>query len=293
MYGELRQCLASTAGLREQLEQEAAAARQEAAQAQEKARMAQVCYFVNSQENWALAVPGSTTGLREQLEQEAAAARQEAAQALEEARMAQVCYLVNSQEKWAWARVVSGFDSWVREHLEQEAAAARQEAAQAQEEARMAQVCYFVNSQEKWVWAVSGLDSWAAVTAGAGGSSCQVVGCAGSIADPDSQYFGQPDPLLRVAVRRPRVRISARQPSGETLYLSLQRWRNWSGTQRKLWMNVYEWICMNVWMYCKIMKKTNKEWLRATKIRIRLESRMRIHGRRKWRLTLGRGWSVD
>ncbi len=49
-YVELEQCLASTAGLREQLEQEAAAARQEAAQAQEEARMAQVCYFVNSQE---------------------------------------------------------------------------------------------------------------------------------------------------------------------------------------------------------------------------------------------------
>jgi hypothetical protein len=42
-YVELEQCLASTAGLREQLEQEAAAARQEAAQAQEEARMAQVC----------------------------------------------------------------------------------------------------------------------------------------------------------------------------------------------------------------------------------------------------------
>jgi hypothetical protein len=49
-YVELEQCLASTAGLREQLEQESAAARQEAAQAQEEARMAQVCYFVNSQE---------------------------------------------------------------------------------------------------------------------------------------------------------------------------------------------------------------------------------------------------
>jgi hypothetical protein len=36
--------------LREQLEQEAAAARQEAAQAQEEARMAQICYFVKSQE---------------------------------------------------------------------------------------------------------------------------------------------------------------------------------------------------------------------------------------------------
>jgi hypothetical protein len=34
-----------TAGLREQLEQEAAAARQKAAQAQEEARMAQVCWF--------------------------------------------------------------------------------------------------------------------------------------------------------------------------------------------------------------------------------------------------------
>ncbi len=82
----------------------------------------------------------------------------------------------------------------LREQLEQEAAAARQEAAQAQEEARMAQVCYFVNSQEKWAWAVAGFDSWAAGTAGAGGSSCQVVGCAGSIADPDPHHFGEPDP---------------------------------------------------------------------------------------------------
>ncbi len=39
-------CLASTAGMREQLEQEAAAAREEAAQAREEARMAQVCWFI-------------------------------------------------------------------------------------------------------------------------------------------------------------------------------------------------------------------------------------------------------
>ncbi len=50
----------------------------------------------------------------------------------------------------------------------------------------------------------------------------------------------------------------------ETLYLSLQRWRNWSGTQRMLWMNVYERICMNV--QCTVNnEENNKEWLRATK----------------------------
>jgi uncharacterized protein YaiL (DUF2058 family) len=41
-YGEFEQLLAAAAALREQLEQDAVAARQEAAQAQEEARMAQV-----------------------------------------------------------------------------------------------------------------------------------------------------------------------------------------------------------------------------------------------------------
>jgi hypothetical protein len=65
----------------------------------------------------------------------------------------------------------------------------------------------------------------------------------------------------RAAVRRPRVRISARHSSGDPLpELAAMKKLEWISA---VVMN--ECVGMNLYDCTVIMKKTNKEWLRATK----------------------------
>jgi hypothetical protein len=118
---------------------------------------------------------------------------------------------------------------------------------------------FFINYKNKWcniVWRGCGVAQGAA----------WLIGCG----------------ARRAAVRRPRVRISARHP----------QWRpsTWADSDEETraeldkcyeWM-CYEWMC-SAWMY--IMKKHNIEWPRATKPLI-LFGTGSLHCLSKSRLTL-------